>query len=689
MGAEDSSSCKAMLAERRISCLVGAVSVDAGEDWAPNPAGLSGAASVFIAWSCVNLVNQVSFFKSAPASMKVDTRIVFHLYDVGHLFALGLFTAGLCGIFRRLGKGRQWLAALALFFVALALSGLVIPADLSNMSVRLASGYGAWATKALLISGVVAFAATIPIAFAFGRLVARPYFRWLGVIAGSVVFAMHPLVLRNAYHGVHFFIVLAGTTLFGAALAGAKFPDILARGFSRQPPRWLRALLLSLVTANAAVAIGRRPPDTVAVELVRRDAALLPHFLHQLLHAPRPRHKAIVPPEMQEWFQDRRKHPPIASSTPPIIAENPLIILITIDCVRADVVMSGKHDAQLPTLAELRESATTFTHARSTAPGTISSLAGIFTSTHFSQQYWIPAGTKGTPFPDKSLRLQEVLGKAKIKAVTFTGAPGLTPKFGLLRGFAESTDLQKGYPYASAETLLNAAFPRLERAKDEKLFLYLHFLEAHEPYDLGIKKGPYYERYISELQIVDTQLARLKQFILAHDFANRTLLIVSADHGEAFGEHGTIHHSATVYDELIRVPLLMWRPDQKASLVNEPVSLIDLAPTILDVFGVPTPGHFMGQSLVPFLRGENPKLTRPILAEARLKQALVLPDGLKVILDNHLNTVELYDLRSDPSESKSLAEDEEILSRPLSLVQQFFEVHRNKTPGYKPPYRVW
>ena len=621
--------------------------------------------------------------------MKVETRVIIHLYDGGQILALALVAAGLCGIFRRWGNGRKWLAVLGLFVVGLVIAGFVIPPDLSNMAVRLTENRRPWTTRALLISCVVTFAATIPVAFFFGRLIARRYLRWLGVAIGTAAFTTHALILQNGYHGVHLFIAVAGTTLFGASLAGAKLPDRLARRFSRQPPRFLRAAGLSLAAATAAVTVSRRPPATAAAELVRRDAPLLPHFLNQLLHAPIARYSAAIPPEMQEWFVDRQKHPPIAPSTPPIIADNPIVIFITIDCLRADVVMSGKHDAELPTLAELRQSGTTFANARSTAPGTISSLASIFTSTHFSQQYWIPVGTRGNPFPDKSVRLQEILGKSKIKTVTYTGAPGLTPKFGLMRGFSESKDLQKGHAYAAAETLMNAALPRLEQAKDEKLFLYMHFLEAHEPYDLGLKKGTAYERYISELQIVDTQLDRLKRFIVTHDFWKRTLLIVSADHGEAFGEHRTIFHSGTIYEELLRVPLIMWRPTQNAAMVEQPVSLIDIAPTVLDIFGIPTPGHFMGQSLVPFLRGESPKLTRPILAEGRLKQALVLPDGMKVIVDNHLNTVELYDLRTDPGELKSLAEDEELLSRPLSLVQQFFEVHKNKTPGYKPPYRVW
>ncbi len=678
-----------MLAERVISCLVGTVSIDAGEQLAQDRGGLSGATSVFLAWLGVNVANQVSFYRSAPSSMMSTTRFLVHLYDIGQVFALGLIAAGLCGAYRRWGKGRQWLATLGLFVGNLMLAALVTPPDLSNMTTRLTEDYPDWVTRAFLISCVVAIAALIPIVFLFGRLIARPYLRWLGVLLGSVAFTLHGFVLQNGYHSVHLFIVLAGTTLFGASLAGATFPEIISRRFSRQPPRFVRNLVLSLVTATAAVAIGHRPPATAAAELTSRDTSLLPHFLNQVLPKIMAGRKAAIPPEMQEWFKDRTKHPPIAPSTPPIIPDNPIVIFITIDCLRADVVMSGKHDAQLPALAELRRSSTTFANARSTAPGTISSLASVFMSTHFSQQYWIPAGTKGLPFPDKSVRLQELLGKAKIKTVTFTAAPGLTPRFGLMRGFSESTNLQKGFPYASAETLVNAALPRIEQAQNEKLFLYLHFLEAHAPYDLGLKKGSSYDRYLSELQLVDAQLDRLKRFIVGHEFWNRTLLIVSADHGEAFGEHRTIFHSATIYEELLRVPLLMWRPNQKAATVDEPISLIDLAPTILDVFGVPTPGHFMGQSLVPFLRGENPKLTRPILAEARLKQALILPDGLKIIVDNHLNTIELFDLRTDPGELHSLAENEELVARPLSLVQQFFEVHKNKTPGYKPPYRVW
>jgi Sulfatase len=676
------------LLNRLRRALLGTVN-ESSEKTTPEKVGISGASSLFITWLLVAAANQISIYRSSAPRMSIETHVLVHIYDFGHCITLMLFSAGLWGAFRRWGRESTRLAIFGLFLGAFILSFIVIPPDLSNLSVRMAENRAAWISTAILAGGVAVFSLAPPIAFLFGRLLARPYFRWLGVVVGYIAFTSHALILREFYHGIHLFIVLTGTILFSASLTGAVLPNLLARRFSRQAPRFLRNATLALVTAIAAYSIGRAPPARVAAELVRLDAFLLPHYLLRFLHAPMPLRDEPIPAEMKEWFVNRENHPPIPPSNPPLFSNEPIVILLTIDCLRSDVVMSGKHDALLPGLAALRNGSTSFAIARSTAPGTISSLASIFTSTHFSQQYWVPVGTKKNPFPDDHVRFPELLAKSKVATITFTGAPGLVPSFGLMRGFTETTDLQRSRKYATAEQLMTAAMRRLKKAAKEKVFLHLHFLEPHHPYDLGIQKGSQYDRYLSEVQLVDQQLERLKQFLFTEGMADRTLLIVSADHGEAFGEHGTIHHSATIYDELLRVPLLLWRSKQPGRVVSEPVSLIDLGPTILDTLGVPTPGHFMGQSLVPFVRGENPKLTRPILAEARLKQALVLPDGYKIIVDNRLNTVELYDLRKDPDETDSLAEDEEVLSRPLSLLRQFYDVHRNPTPGYSPPYRVW
>ena len=132
------------------------------------------------------------------------------------------------------------------------------------------------------------------------------------------------------------------------------------------------------------------------------------------------------------------------------------------------------------------------------------------------------------------------------------------------------------------------------------------------------------------------------------------MVILAADHGEAFGEHQTTQHSKTLYQELVHIPLIIRTPIHRAQEIEDRVTLLDAGPTILDIFGLPTPSQFMGQSLVPFLEHKHPVLERPILAEGRLRRSIVTPDGLKVIDDPRRTVVEAYDLVADPNETTNL-----------------------------------
>jgi hypothetical protein len=108
---------------------------------------------------------------------------------------------------------------------------------------------------------------------------------------------------------------------------------------------------------------------------------------------------------------------------------------------------------------------------------------------------------------------------------------------------------------------------------------------------------------------------------------------------------------------------------------------------VLDIFGVATPGPMMGESLVEFIRGKNPKLTRPIAAEGRLKRTLVFPDGMKAIVDDRNGTAEVYNLKTDPGERINLLDVDPRANERVAAVHQFFEVHRYKAGGYVVPYR--
>jgi arylsulfatase A-like enzyme len=123
--------------------------------------------------------------------------------------------------------------------------------------------------------------------------------------------------------------------------------------------------------------------------------------------------------------------------------------------------------------------------------------------------------------------------------------------------------------------------------------------------------------------------------------------------------------------------------------VDVPVTLLDLGPTLLDMFDEPTPAHFMGESLLPLAAGHDEELTRPIAADAgRRIQAFYAPEHKKVIFDLRRKTTEVYDLARDPKESRNLVDErnESVVSA-VTAARYFFQVHTLTRPGWEPPWR--
>jgi arylsulfatase A-like enzyme len=321
-------------------------------------------------------------------------------------------------------------------------------------------------------------------------------------------------------------------------------------------------------------------------------------------------------------------------------------------------------------------------------------MSAVFSGRYYSQLYFTAKSGRNPeamyPHEDRSVRFPELLSGAGIDTVHLVGLTGLMVEYGIVRGFAEER-LIPAAPhagFAAARELVPASIERLERQGDKPLFMYLHFNDAHFPYDLGGVQGSPFDRYLGEVRGVDRELGRLLDALDSPRLKERSAIIVTADHGEGFGEHGQNFHATTLYEELLRVPLIIRGPNIVARDVREPVSLIDLAPTILDAFRQPTPGSFMGQSLVPLLAGQDTALHRPVIADsARLMRSVVFRDGMKLIEDRRRGTVELYDLVHDPAERDNLWDrgGTDAQSR-LALLQAFFEAHTLKRPGYSPPY---
>jgi arylsulfatase A-like enzyme len=648
----------------------------------PPPATRAWAA--FLGFCIAASVNGVLLLRSAPP-WRDGGQWVVHWLDAASFMSFGGAVALAVALWGRFGPpGRRWgLGAVAL--AALGVAAYTLPDDLENFSGRMEE----LVPPALTLgAGIVLIASAVPLAAAVGRwLSRRAAGAALGIITAIAGLVLNASVLPSDYSGIHFFIAWCSATLAGQSLVERPLPRIrrLHQRFVGLPRLARVALSLSALLLGAAVLVVP-PPASAAMVLTRSDGSAFHWFFSRLRAAGR-RHLATPAHSDSPWFRERSALPPIVPSAPRSLPEDALVILLTMDALRAELIGSGDFDAELPNLARLRDQSVWFSEAR--APGTLTkvSLSTLFMGTYFSQQYWTGSGSKA-PREDPSPRFPALLADAGVRTISLRAITWLRNDNGVSRGFAEEHNVRhRKHQYTPAAPMIDQALRVLSTLDGRPTFLFMHLMDGHAPYEGKRKKrrGDF-GRYVAELGAADAELGRLLEQLERPELSARTLLVVSADHGEAFGEHGSRTHGTTLYDETLRVPLMIRLPDRRARRVDARVGLIDVGPTLLDLMGVNTPGHFMGQSLVPFLRGESAELTRPLFAETRLMQAYITPSGLKLIFDSRRDRVELYDLKSDPGELQNLADVDELVQPPLAELLQFFEVHRLRRDGYEPPY---
>ncbi|MFT5434698.1 MAG: arylsulfatase, partial [Myxococcota bacterium] len=219
----------------------------------------------------------------------------------------------------------------------------------------------------------------------------------------------------------------------------------------------------------------------------------------------------------------------------------------------------------------------------------------------------------------------------------------------------------------------------LDVADGRPAFFYAHVMDAHEPYDRGrLKTGDPFERYLSELELIDAYIGRFMR-VLQTKHRGRGYLLIGADHGEAFdhlsdGDHGQNYHSKNLYEEMVHIPMILWGPEIGATRIGGRASLLDIGPSVLDLFGLAPPEGVVGRSLMPVVLGQRESVGHPVAAEARKKRAFYGSFGLKVIEDQRRKTVEVYDLKSDPSESNNLySPDNQDALKALGEARAWFE----------------
>jgi arylsulfatase A-like enzyme/predicted Zn-dependent protease len=290
------------------------------------------------------------------------------------------------------------------------------------------------------------------------------------------------------------------------------------------------------------------------------------------------------------------------------------VILITIDTLRADHVGAyGKGRASTPHLDRLAREGALFERCIAQTPLTLPSHATLLSGTYPLHHQVRDNGASLVP-PELTL-LSEVLKDKGYATGAFIGAYVLDSKWGLDRGFDVYRDDLDRSRYQrlllqnekKAEEVVAQARAWIETIQARRFFAWIHLYDPHAPY----KAPPPFNRhpdapYRDEVEYVDHVLGELFDFLERTGVAERSLLVVTSDHGEGLGEHGEDEHGFFLYESTLRVPLLLRAPVPfPVKRVQELVELTDLAPTILDALAIPAPAETQGRSLLPLLFGKD------------------------------------------------------------------------------------
>ena len=336
------------------------------------------------------------------------------------------------------------------------------------------------------------------------------------------------------------------------------------------------------------------------------------------------------------------------------------LILITIDAVRADHVgVYGSSRLTTPSLDHFARQAVLFRRAYVQGANTFPSISSLMTGRYPSELQWIHEAEP--PLPEENRTLAEILHDAGYDTGAVTPHPYFDRKWGLPQGFAQQ-DNSAGIYNQDNRGIVSKRIEQKSKMMLTRLrppfFFWAHFYDPHAHYmprpvnRFGHRDVDLYD---GELAETDAWVGKLLRWIDAN-VRKPTIVAITADHGDEFGEHEGQFHGTTLYEEVVHVPLLVRVPGAKPAAINTPVQLIDLAPTFLELLRISAPPDLSGRSLGPVFAGKPlPSPTPPVLSEASQLawKVMVLQDHWKLIYDRDHGTWELYDLRADPRELRN------------------------------------
>jgi len=376
------------------------------------------------------------------------------------------------------------------------------------------------------------------------------------------------------------------------------------------------------------------------------------------------------------------------------------VIWVTLDALRADHLSCyGYPRPTTPYLDSLAARGVRIDRALSQAPATKASVAAMFTSLHPTVHKALHHGAQGRVgdvLPAEATTLAERFAAAGYLTAGFVSNPHLQETFGFHQGFEVYEYLSVG-PVAKADKVLNATarwLGREPRVSEENFFLYIHLMDTHFPYEppeahrrlfvapelegqqAVYRNGPMEEpptddelRYLrglydGALHFADDQLRLFFDRAEAQGLLENTMIVIVADHGDEFFEHGGLGHGHTLYSELIHVPAILVHPDRLPTgyVVRTPVSVVDIGVSLLSMAGIDWEAEMVsGRDITGLLRGkgDDPVTGPPVLSERGIQRALI-DDSHKYIFRGPKpgNGEKLFDLQGDHGERENLLWDE-------------------------------
>jgi len=372
------------------------------------------------------------------------------------------------------------------------------------------------------------------------------------------------------------------------------------------------------------------------------------------------------------------------------------VILFLVDTQRADRLRAYDPGTRVrsPGLDGFVQRAAVFessyTHANWTKPSVATLLSSLLPWQH-------GAITRTAIVPGSIPLLQELLQDHGYYTAGFVTNSFISRSFGFERGWDEwvhSSDTGRSRGALVADDVLGWLDVR---PAFQPFFLYVHTTDPHSPYAppqeiLDLYDAEPYEGVVSfardpllidsirrrglvleqrdrsrlealyegEVTYHDEQFARIMEGLAERGLDRETLVVFVADHGEELFDHGSVGHGQSLWEEILHVPLVVRWPGvtEAPERISEPAGLVDVAPTILDVLGLPVPGAMRGHSLVPLLLGRPTTAPRTVVCSSKDSWRCLVAGRYKLMehgTARHATTPQLYDLAADPGESTDLA----------------------------------